>query len=168
MLNYHSTQKFIISPSNKALIHRLAELGHLYTRISSFVHEREGKLGVGMTEQSLCHYLQSQLTEYYKLIAILESQMSLSSDLDTKSIHTNGHSIASPINDPREEETGLTLKRLEVWITDWRLKLRMMSVCVEGCQGTHGGALVNLIHSYTENGDPFVRRCTDQILEVVR
>lgn len=68
---------------------------------------------------------------------------------------------------PSHEETGLTLKRLEVWINDWRLRLRMMSVCVEGCRDVSGGALVNLIHSYTENGDPFVRKFTDQLLEEV-
>ena len=44
----------------------------------------------------------------------------------------------------------------------------MMSVCVEGCKDVSGGALVNLIHSYTENGDPFVRKFTDQLLEEVR
>ena len=33
---------------------------------------------------------------------------------------------------------------------------------------TQGGALVNLIHGYTENGDPFVRKFTDQLLEDVR
>jgi len=33
------------------------------------------------------------------------------------------------------EETGLTLRRLEVWVDEWRLRMRMMSVCVEGCQG---------------------------------
>jgi len=32
---------------------------------------------------------------------------------------------------------------------------------------THGGALVNLIHSYTDNGDPFVRMFTDKLLEEV-
>lgn len=30
-----------------------------------------------------------------------------------------------------------------------------------------GGALVNLIHGYTDNGDPFVREFTDQLLEEV-
>lgn len=30
-----------------------------------------------------------------------------------------------------------------------------------------GGALVNLIHGYTDNGDPFVRKFTDQLLEEV-
>jgi gamma-tubulin complex component 3 len=37
----------------------------------------------------------------------------------------------------RDEETGLTLRRLEVWVDEWRLRMRMMSVCVEGCQGMH-------------------------------
>ena len=30
-----------------------------------------------------------------------------------------------------EENLGLTLKRLEVWIDEWRLRLRMVSACVE-------------------------------------
>lgn len=33
--------------------------------------------------------------------------------------------------------------------------------------GAHGGALVNLIHSYTSTGDPFVRHFTDALLEDV-
>jgi hypothetical protein len=133
-----------------------------------------------MIEQSLCHHLQSQLTEYYKLIAILESQMGF--------IHkTDDPKSPSPLDlaDVREEETGLTLKRLDVWINEWRLRMRMMSVCVEGAKGniitllqsrsdmnglkteTHGGALVNMIHGYTDNGDPFIRKFTDQLLEEV-
>jgi hypothetical protein len=36
-----------------------------------------------------------------------------------------------------------------------------------GCSGAHGGSLVNLIHSYTDNGDPFVRKFTDELLEQV-
>lgn len=80
-----------------------------------------------MIEQSLCHHLQSQLTEYYRLIAILESQMSITKGTDL-----------SPENrdiELKHEETGLTLKRLNVWIQDWRLRMRMMSVCIEGAKG---------------------------------
>ncbi|KAF9247030.1 gamma-tubulin complex, component 3 [Melanogaster broomeanus] len=148
--------KYIIPPSLKSLVHRLAEVGHLYSRVDTFVKDREGRPGVGMIEQSLCHHLQAQLTEYYRLIAILESQMStaLAHNLDGDS-------------DARDERTGLTLKRLNVWINEWRLRMRMMSVCVEGARDAQGGALVNLIHSYTDNGDPFVRKFTDQLLEEV-
>ena len=83
-----------------------------------------------MIEQSLCHHLQSQLTEYYRLIAVLESQMSAS-----QSSEDITDSEAEPNADRREEETGLTLKRLDVWIQEWRLRMRMMSVCVEGARG---------------------------------
>jgi gamma-tubulin complex component 3 len=85
------------------------------------VSEREGSAGVGMMEQSLCHHLHSQLTEYYRLIAVLESQMNLTQEKER--------------SNPREEEMGLTLRRLDVWITDWKLRMRMMSVCVEGARG---------------------------------
>lgn len=172
-------QRYVISTPTKTLVHRLAEVGHLYMRVDAFVREREGQVGVGMIEQSLCHHLQTQLTEYYRLIAILESQMSVSTS-------TDGSQRQSAMEEGsiREEESGLTLKRLDVWIEDWRLRMRMMSVCVEGAKGSglssvtvcgysqyhvgaHGGALVNLIHGYTDNGDPFVRKFTDQLLEEV-
>lgn len=90
------------------------------------MRERESASNVGMIEQSLCHHLQSQLTEYYRLIAVLESQ--ISSEQLSKFIDSEGSKEQS-------EETGLTLRRLDVWINDWRLRLRMMSVCVEGARG---------------------------------
>lgn len=119
-------QHNIITAPTQALIHRLAELGHLYCRVESFVRERENAPGVGMIEQSLCHYLQAQLTEYYRLIAVLETQLSPS-----------GRQGATSPNDanPAEAETGLSLRRLDVWVNDWRLRMRMMSVCVEGARG---------------------------------
>lgn len=76
-----------------------------------------------MIEQSLCHHLQSQLTEYYRLVAVLESQMS-----DSGGAAREGDEV-------KEGETGLTLKRLDVWINEWRLRMRMMSVCVESARG---------------------------------
>ncbi|KAL7282306.1 gamma-tubulin complex DGRIP91/SPC98 component [Trametes coccinea BRFM310] len=154
--------RYFVPAPMRALIHRLAEVGHLYQRVDAFVREREGRVGVGMIEQSLCHHLQTQLTEYYRLIAVLESQMSAAPHADE-----SGKENVAAEDRTREEETGLTLKRLDVWIEDWRLRMRMMSVCVEGARDAHGGALVNLIHGYAENGDPFIRKFTNQLLEEV-
>lgn len=77
-----------------------------------------------MQTQSLCHHLQAQLTEYYRLVAILESQMNSASE--------SGEPPAIP-----DGGRGLTLRRLDVWIDEWRLRMRMMSVCVENCKGTN-------------------------------
>lgn len=122
------SQRYIITTPTKALIHRLSEVGYLYTRVATFVRDREGASGVGMIEQSLCHHLQTQLTEYYRLIAVLESQMV------SKNIQSSETLTPSP-DDVFKEETGLTLRRLDVWINEWRLRMRMMSVCVEGARG---------------------------------
>ncbi|KAG1755711.1 gamma-tubulin complex, component 3 [Suillus lakei] len=135
--------KYIIPPPTKSLIHRLSEVGHLYARIAAFVSTQD-RPSVGMIEQSLCHHLQMLLTEYYRLIAVLESQMG----------NAPNSAPGSQSNSVGEE-------------TEWRLRMRMMSVCVEGAHDAQGGALVNLIHSYTDNGDPFVRKFTDQLLEEV-
>lgn len=93
---------------------------------------KEGQPTVGTIEQSLCHHLQTQLTEYYRLVAVLESHMALGARSTPSDSVSNGV-VESNI---REQETGLTLRRLEVWIDEWRLRMRMMSVCVEGAKGT--------------------------------
>ncbi|CEL61828.1 Gamma-tubulin complex component 3 homolog OS=Xenopus laevis GN=tubgcp3 PE=1 SV=1 [Rhizoctonia solani AG-1 IB] len=141
-----------IPPPTRTLIHRLSELGYLFTRVSEFVQLKAGKPTVGLIEQSLCHHLQQQLTEYYRLLAVLEAQAQVAPH--------------DPALDSTED-SGLTLRRLLVWTDEWRLRLRMMSVCVENCSDAHGGTLINLIHAYTDNGDPFVRNFTDQLLEEV-
>ncbi|KIK68101.1 hypothetical protein GYMLUDRAFT_191161 [Collybiopsis luxurians FD-317 M1] len=156
-LEFVDNSRYVTSAPTKALIYRLSEVGYLYSRVDSFVREREGASGVGMIEQSLCHHLQSKLTEYYRLIAVLESQMP----------SVNASAADGSVAELREQETGLTLRRLDVWINEWKLRMRMMSVCVEGARESQGGALVNLIHSYTDNGDPFIRKFTDELLEEV-
>ncbi|KAJ7507860.1 gamma-tubulin complex, component 3 [Mycena galericulata] len=132
-LVFMEDSKYVVSSPTKALIHRLSEVGYLYTRVEAFVREREGASGVGMIEQSLCHHLQTQLTEYYRLIAILESQMSASSNRVPEDGSYESRGL-------KAEETGLTLRRLDVWINEWRLRMRMMSVCVEGARDAQGGA----------------------------
>ncbi|KAF8138303.1 gamma-tubulin complex, component 3 [Boletus edulis] len=120
-LVFQDDTRYIIPSPVRSLIHRLAEVGHLYSRVDAFVKDSQRRSAIGMIEQSLCHHLQAQLTEYYRLVAVLESQMSI------------------PITDPD----------------------------TDSIDHAQGGALVNLIHSYTDNGDPFVRKFTDQLLEEV-
>ncbi|KAG8914314.1 Microtubule-nucleating Tub4p (gamma-tubulin) complex component, partial [Tulasnella sp. 408] len=111
---FRESSKWHISPSTQALVLRLSELGHLYSRVSSFVRDSEGQASIGLIKQSLCHHLQKQLTEYYRMVAVLESQMKTKDD--------------PALEDSPQTSTGLTLRRLEVWTEDWTLRMRMMSV----------------------------------------
>lgn len=51
------------------------------------------------------------------------------------------------------QDSGLTLRRLEVWTDEWRLRMRMMSLCVDGARSERVGNLeipptaINLIVS---------------------
>ncbi|KAG6837438.1 hypothetical protein H0H93_009532 [Arthromyces matolae] len=124
MLVFVDNPKYTVTTPVKALIHRLSEVGYLYTRVESYVRETETAAAVGMIKQSLCHHLQTQLTEYYRLIAILETQLASNYG---ESPDFGGHLS--------NESSVLTLRRLDVWINEWRLRLRMMSVCVESARG---------------------------------
>lgn len=157
-----------ITPPTKQLIHRIAELGRLYKRIDDFHRSNSVQKDVGLTMQvcvrkqtriiltflqSLCHFLSSELTSYYRLISILEAQMNQPS--------------ASNSSSHDRSTAGLTLKRVAVWTEDVLLRLRMMSTIIESCQDAHGGAIVSLIHSYTFHGDPLIRKFTAEILDHV-
>lgn len=88
--------------------------------MSSFVRSKEER-AAGTIEQSLCHHLQQQLTSYYRTVAILETQLTMN-DCDIE-----GFESGSP-------HVGLTLRRLEVWISEWGLRMRLMSIFVENAK----------------------------------
>ncbi|KZO99128.1 hypothetical protein CALVIDRAFT_495339 [Calocera viscosa TUFC12733] len=146
-IEFVDTPEGTMPPPTRVLLHRLAELGHLHRLITAFLDERSLSPSVGLVEQSLHHELRFQLTEYHKLIALLES-----------------HASRSKAGD---DGGGLTLMRMEAWVGEWKLKLRLMSVLVEGSKNAHGGMLISLIHAHTKNGDPFIRDFSTQILEQV-
>ncbi|KAG0233932.1 Gamma-tubulin complex component 3 [Actinomortierella wolfii] len=102
---------------------------------------------------SFCAALQHELTEYFRLIAVLESHIS-------KEPSATKHSASST-------RSGLTLKRLIVWTQDFLQRLRLMSVLVDCCQGLQGGALVSMIHDYTQHGDPIIQQFINHMLEKV-
>jgi gamma-tubulin complex component 3 len=70
---------------------------------------------VWLTRQSLCHFLHHELSEYHRLLAVLESQLESSEEAGSS--------------------TSLTLLRLGLWTEDMKLKLRMMSMIVDDAQG---------------------------------
>ena len=160
-----------VSKPMKEMVYKLLDIGCLYLKVRDFVSDNLDKSHVGLVGQSLCAALQHELTEHYKLIAILEAQIE--------------KQIANKIS--QQDQQCLTLKRLMVWTTDCYQKLRLMSVLVDVCQGNHGtekehffkltanplvtdnkgGALITAIHNYTKHGDPFIRKYLTDMLTLV-
>lgn len=108
-----------ISKPMEDMVFKLVDIGWLYIKIRSFIKNNMDNPNVGLVGQSLCAALQHELTEYYKLIAILEAQ--IEKQIANKS--------------SQHDQQSLTLKRLMVWTLDCTQKLRLMSILVDVCQG---------------------------------
>lgn len=155
------TEQLLTQPC-KHLIHRIVELGRLYKRISDFSQRTSQQDSSGLIMQSLCHFIAQELTEYYRLVVELEAQ------LNDNSAHASGMTPnATHDLDSKGAANLLTLKQIAVRTEDVTLRMRLISTIIESCQDSHGGAIVSLIHSYTFNGDPFIRKFTAEILEQV-
>ncbi|ETV97580.1 hypothetical protein H310_09480 [Aphanomyces invadans] len=141
-----------VSLPMRDLIRKLTEVGWLYNRIQQFL-ARSAMSSDGVVIQSFHHALKAELSDFYRLIAILSAQV----DLDAGKY-------------PLPESAGvpdLTLKRLIVWTQDPLDRLRVMAALVDSVDGLVGGALASGIYLYMEHGDPFVRQFIATILNQV-
>jgi gamma-tubulin complex component 3 len=77
----------------------------------------------------LCHFLHHELSEYHRLLAVLESQLSLTAP-------TPAPQGEGALDGPKPAEgAGLTLMRLGLWTEEMKLKMRMMNQVVDDAKG---------------------------------
>ncbi|KAL8625039.1 hypothetical protein ACOMHN_012048 [Nucella lapillus] len=131
------------------IVSKLAECGWLYNKIRNYVESRSADKAFGLIGQSFCAALHQELTEYYRLIAVLEAQLQQDQDQGIS------------------EGDGLTLKRLVVWTFDPLLRLKTLAALVDACKGKKGGALASSIYSYMQHGDPYIKALIKHTLTVV-
>lgn len=74
-----------ISESSRKFIYELTEMGWLYNKVTHFIANNIDQLS--LTSQSLCYSFQNELTEYYRLIALLEQQISATAGLSLRKLY---------------------------------------------------------------------------------
>ncbi|KAG0193699.1 Gamma-tubulin complex component 3 [Apophysomyces sp. BC1034] len=140
----------------KDMVFHLTELGWQYRKVHSFVKSKFEDPTMGLVGQSFCSALQRELTDYYKLIAVLEAQ------IEKQTMQLSGVDNTSLPN-----EHTLTLKRLFVWTKESLERLKLMSALVDVCRDQKGGTLVSTMHDHTNHGDPFIYRYISEMLQEV-
>ncbi|KAJ3416035.1 Integrator complex subunit 11 [Chytridiales sp. JEL 0842] len=135
--------------STMELIARICEVGFLYRKIQRFLETKEKDEYRGLVRQSFCAGLQQEQREFFEIIASLENHLSKD--------ETNTHFATR----------GLSLKRLNVWVNEPLQKLRFFAVLIDASEGVKGGALLSVIYSYVNHGDPFVRNIIEKLLKEV-
>jgi gamma-tubulin complex component 3 len=63
-----------VSPSTYKLVQELCELGWLFRKVSEWLTRNGKDRAISQVVQSLCFSIQGELAEYYRLLAVLESQ----------------------------------------------------------------------------------------------
>lgn len=138
-----------IPKAMRHLISKLAECGWLYSKIRTYIESRSTDKAFGLVGQSFCAALHEELTEYYRLIAVLEAQLLQEQDQGI----SDGDS--------------LTLRRLVVWTFDPLVRLKTLAALVDICKGKKGGALASCIFSYMQHGDPYIKSLIKHTLTLV-
>ena len=133
-------------PTHMKLALRLAELGYLYNRVNSFCEQTQAKdethSELGLVGQSLITALRNELTEYYRLLSILEAQL-------------------------KSGMMGLTLHQLSVYTMEPMERMKLLATIVKTCGRLRGGALISAIYGFLHHGDPILSSTVQALLTTV-
>ncbi|KAL8456305.1 hypothetical protein ACS0TY_034498 [Phlomoides rotata] len=150
--------------ATRIMVRKLCELGWLFRKVKGYITESMDRFpaeDVGTVGQAFCAALQDELSEYYKLLAVLEAQTMNPIPLVSENASSGNY---------------LSLRRLSVWFTEPTVKMRLMAVLVDSCKVLKGGAMAGAIHMHAQHGDPLVndfmkrllRRVCSPLFEMVR
>lgn len=128
----------------------LCELGWLYSKVAAYVQKAE-KDTKGIVVQAFGFALQQELHDYFRLLAILEAEVSKD---------RGGGGGAGEAN-------GLTLLRLRAWMSEPLERLFLMARLVEGAGPLTGGALASRLHGHTRHGDAAVHSMVSRVMSAV-
>ncbi|KAF7242288.1 hypothetical protein EG68_09112 [Paragonimus skrjabini miyazakii] len=160
-----------LHPGDADAVRRIAECGWLHDRIRQFItHVQHDRLS-GPMLQSLASGLHENLSEYYRLIATIESQLgrehrgaasptNLPARDDRSDIggsHTDVNILGSrdlSMETVYSNTQQLTLTRFSLWTQEPRFRLRFLASLCDVCRGKRGGALASEVYAYTLIGDP--------------
>jgi gamma-tubulin complex component 3 len=137
----------------RALVQRLVEAGWLFRRLraaldlpgagshaaaSASAVEEDGR---GAVARAFAAAVASELSEYYRLIAMLEAQAQVP--------------LPGPLSASSSDSAPyLTLRRLNAWLAEPLARLRLLALMVDAGKGLSGGALASALHAHAAHGDP--------------
>lgn len=144
-----------VSRASSSMVFKLCELGVLFKRVVGFIEMSLGRFpveDVGTVGQAFCAALQDELSDYYKLLAVLEAQSSNPIPLLSEGVSSGNY---------------LSLRRLAVWLAEPMVKMKLMADLVEKCRVLRGGAMAGAIHLHARHGDPMVHEFMKRLLQRV-
>ena len=104
-------------------------------------------MNVNQVTQSLCFAIQAELTEYYRLMAVLDSQRKNFTCDDSANY--------------------LNLRKLYLWVQEPLERMKWLAVITDLVKNLKGGAICSAINTYVLNGSPSTKQFISRILKEV-
>ncbi|KAJ7975986.1 Gamma-tubulin complex component [Quillaja saponaria] len=141
--------------ATRTMVRKLCDLGCLFKKVTGYISQSMDRFpaeDVGTIGQAFCAALQDELSEYYKLLAVLEAQSMNPIPLVSETATSGNY---------------LSLRRLAVWFAEPIVKMRLKADLVDKCRVLRGGAMAGAIHLHAQHGDPLVHEFMRQLLRRV-
>ncbi|XP_013167226.1 PREDICTED: gamma-tubulin complex component 3 homolog isoform X1 [Papilio xuthus] len=129
-----------VSRPIQMLYSRIAQLGFLHDRLKEFIDPSSGLMPQGLMGEGLVSSIRDELTEYYRSIALLQSQVC------------------------EGEGGGGTLRRVCVWAQEPLHRLTWLANMVHTAHHKKGGELASCIHRFVGHGDERVATLARRLL----
>jgi len=136
-LKYYISRDTQISCGQASLTLKLCELGWMFHQIEQFTEKEGSEKEYGLVGQSFVTALREELTEYYRLLSVLEKEV-------------------------REGE--MSLLQLSVWAVEPLKRFQLLVSLVTVAGRARGGALASCIYSFINQGDPVLKECVCTLL----
>ncbi|XP_068628394.1 gamma-tubulin complex component 3 homolog isoform X2 [Battus philenor] len=119
---------------------RIAHLGFLHDRLKEFIDPSSGLTPQGLMGEGLVASIRGELTEYYRSIALLQSQVC------------------------EGEGGGGTLRRVCVWAQEPLHRLTWLANIIHTAHHKKGGELASCVHRFVRHGDERVATLARRLL----
>lgn len=132
-----------ISPIHRSLLERIVGMSFLHNQLKQYCEENERQTGA--IGQAFIATLNSELSEYYKAIALLQANLNRSSS----------------------DTAGMTLRRMLFILQSHRIRFEWLAYLAEVCNDKKGGALVTAVHGFLQHGSKIAQEVSEKVLKAV-
>jgi gamma-tubulin complex component 3 len=170
----HPSLSLSYGPGALDVVLHVTEMGWLFRKISEFAgRARRSPREMGVVGQALGHVLEDEITEYYRLMAVLETQLNEQEQQDHRLARrpppptapcAHDTSLYSTFTAAAARPGGLTLRRLAVWVEEPLQRLRLLGTMCDSMHHVRGGALISVLHLHSQQGDSVARSLIHRML----
>ncbi|XP_050311014.1 gamma-tubulin complex component 3 [Anthonomus grandis grandis] len=130
-----------LTPVQRGLLERIMGMSFLHKQLKQYCEENEKRSGAIC--QAFIATLNSELSEYYKTVAMLQSNLS------------------------KNNLEHMTLRRVLYMLLDHRNRFEWLAYIAEQCSDKKGGALITVVHGFLQHGSKTAQQVSEKVLKAV-